>query len=179
MKLPSREECFKFLEKYEVPENILEHSKMVNKVADYVAKKLKEVGAKIDLDVVDRATLLHDIGKYIEIKEAKLPKVDNHHIIGEEILAKEGYPELGKVVRRHSLKEMKNITTWEEKVVKYSDLRVKHAELVSTRHRLDDLNIRYDVPDNERVDELKVFALEKEIFDKIKENPDILRKVIK
>jgi hypothetical protein len=44
---------------------------------------------------------------------------------------------------------------------------------------MDDLTKRYNVPEAERIPEEIIFALEKEIFDKIKENPDILRKVIK
>ncbi|MCD6546940.1 MAG: HD domain-containing protein [Nanoarchaeota archaeon] len=182
MKLPTREECFKLLEKYGILPNILKHSLLVNKIAVYLAKKLKHKGIDIDIDVVDRASLLHDIGKSVLIRnnpEKANSIEDNHHIVGEEILIKEGYPEIARIVRLHSLKEIKNLSTWEEKVLQYADLRVKHDKIVSLRERLDDLYRRYNVPEEKRVDEEIVFSLEKEIFDIIQENPNILKKVIK
>lgn len=165
-----------------MPKNILKHSKVVDKIAVYLAKKLKKAGISVDIDVIDCASLLHDIAKPQVIKNAKGKingKADIHHIEGEEILKKEGYPELGKIVRMHSLKEIENLRNWEEKLVKYADVRVKHDKIVSVRERLDDLKRRYNIPKKERVDEGKVFALEKEIYGKINELPDDLKNVIK
>jgi putative nucleotidyltransferase with HDIG domain len=180
MKLPSREECLKLLKKYGVLPNILEHMLVVNKLANHLAKKLKAAGLKIDLDVVDRAALVHDIAKSEELKTDRAKgKDDIHHIIGEEILKKEGYPELGKVVRRHSLRELSKLETWEEKVVNYADTRVKHTDVVSLRERLDDLNKRYNIPLKDRAPERDIFALEEEIYDKLDEKPEDLKKVIK
>jgi putative nucleotidyltransferase with HDIG domain len=176
MKLPTHEQSLELLKKYKVVPNILGHSIMVNKVANYLAKKLKGKGIKIDLEVVDRASLLHDIGKSITILD-KLE--DKHHILAEEILTKEGCPELGLVCRRHSLRELKNVSTWEEKIVKYSDLRVKHDKLVDVKERMEDLGKRYKVPEEERVPLSEVLKLEKEIFDVIGESPTILKKAIK
>jgi putative nucleotidyltransferase with HDIG domain len=149
---------------------------MVNKVANYLAKKLKENGIRIDLNVVDCASLLHDIGKSITILD-KLE--DKHHILAEEILTKEGYPELGLVCRRHSLRELKNVSTWEEKVVKYADLRVKHDKLVSVKERMEDLGERYAFIKEEKVPLSKVLELEKEIYDKLGESPEDMEKVIR
>ena len=181
MKLPTRAECFDLLKKYKVLPNILEHSIVVNKIANYLAKRLKEKGIKIDLNVVDRASLLHDIGKSIliinEPQKARTAE-DSHHITGEEILVKEGYPELGLVCRRHSLKELHNINRWEEKVVKYADVRVKHTEIVGVKERMADLQKRYKVKKEEMVSVSEVLKLEKEIYNIIDESPDSLKDVI-
>lgn len=176
MKLPTKEQCFALLHKYKILPNILDHSIMVNKVANYLAEKLHEKGIKIDLDAVDCASLLHDIGKSITILE-KLE--DQHHILAEEILTKEGYPELGLVCRRHSLHEISNLKTWEEKIVKYADDRVKHTEIVSITERVVDLQKRYNVQKKDMVPLSKVLKLEKEIYSNIDESPNILKNVIK
>ncbi|MCD6576204.1 MAG: HDIG domain-containing protein [Nanoarchaeota archaeon] len=182
MKLPSREECFKLLEKYESFPHIVEHSKLVNKIAVYLAKKLKEKGVNINVELVDRASLLHDIGKSIVIRmDAQRANTieDNHHIVGEEILTKEGYPELAKIVRKHSLKEIQNLETWEEKVVHYADLRVRHSSIVGVKERVEDIVRRYKVPPEKRIDKKVIFALEKEIYGIIGGSPDKLKEEIK
>lgn len=178
MKLPTKEEALALLKKYHMKPNIMAHTLVVNKIANYLAKKLKSSGEKIDLDVIDRASMLHDIAKSKYIDAHKPSPEDEHHIEGEKIMIKEGYPELGRVVRLHSIKEMKNLRDWEEKVIKYSDSRVRHTEIVSLRERLDDLNKRYNVPKEKRVPEHLLFALEKEIYDKIGGTPENLEEDI-
>jgi len=178
MKLPTREECFKLLEKYNTLPNIIEHSKKVNKVAVHLAKKLKEKGIDINIDLVDRASLLHDIAKSKIIREKIPPEKENHHIDGEKILIKEGYPKIARIVRMHSLKEIKNLKSWEEKIVQYADMRVRHTNIVSIRERIDDLIKRYNIPPEKRIDEKLVFALEKEIYDVIGDSPEKLKEDI-
>lgn len=182
MKLPTKKQCSVLFKKYEMLPIVLKHSKLVEKIAVYLAKRLKESGENVDIDVVDRAALLHDIAKSRVVKASNgmiNGEKDMHHIEGEEILKKEGYPELGRIVRLHSLKEMENLRDWEEKIIKYADLRVKHDDIVSVRERLDDLNKRYNIPEHLRIDEKKVFALEKEIYSKLDESPDVLKYKVK
>jgi uncharacterized protein len=176
MKVPTHKECFVLLEKYKTLPNIMDHSIIVNKVANWLAHRLHEKGIDIDLEVVDRASLLHDIGKSVTILEHL---EDRHHILAEEILKKEGYPELGLVCRRHSLMEFHNLFSLEEKVVKYADIRVKHDRIVSVRERMADLKKRYNVPKGKMIAVSEVLKLEKEIFDMIGKSPTILKKVIK
>jgi putative nucleotidyltransferase with HDIG domain len=176
MKLPTRKKAIKLLHKYKILPNILRHSLVVNKVANYLAKQLKDNGVRIDLEIIDRASLLHDIGKSITILEGL---EDRHHILAQEILTKEGYPALGLVCRRHSLREIKNINTWEERVIKYSDTRVRHDKIVSIRERMSDLRARYKVPKKEFVPMSEVLKLEREIYSKIDESPDALKNKVK
>ena len=178
MKIPTREQCFKLLEKYGTLPNILDHSIMVNKIANYLAFRLKKKGIKVNLELVDRGSLLHDIAKSKMVKEKVSAEKEQHHIDGENILIEEGFPEVGRLVRMHSSKEIHNLKTWEEKIINYADTRVRHDQIVSVRERLDDLYVRYDVPDHLKVDEKYIFNLEKEIFDTINESPDILKEVI-
>jgi uncharacterized protein len=175
LKLPSKEECFKLLEKYGTFPNIVEHCKMVNKVAVYLAKKLREKGINVDVDLVDRASLLHDIAKSGTIRANIPPEEENHHIDGEEILVKEGYPEVGHLVRMHSLKEIENLKTWEEKIIQYADVRVRHTRIVSVKERLEDLYKRYNIPPEKRIDEKLIYNLEKEIYDVIGGSPSDLK----
>ena len=56
MNLPTTEECFKILEEYNVPQNIIEHSLIVNKISIFLAKELKteDINIKLlDIIVVD------------------------------------------------------------------------------------------------------------------------------
>ncbi len=178
MKLPTREECFKLLKKYGTFPNIVEHCKVVNKVAVYLAKRLSDKGIKINIDLVDRASLLHDIAKSKAILENIPPEEENHHIDGEKILIKEGYPEVGRIVRMHSLKEIANLKTWEEKIMQYADLRVRHTDIIGLRERIEDLYARYNVPPEKRVDEKLVYNLEREIYDVIDDSPKKLKEEV-
>lgn len=175
MKLPSREQAVEILKKNRVLPNILEHSFQVNNVAVFLAKKLIKAGEKIDIDVVDRASLLHDVGKSITI----LDKIkDRHHELAEDILTVEGYPELGLVCRRHSLMELKNLHSWEEKIVNYADTRVKHNRIVSLKERIEDLTRRYKVPESQRLTLRDLLPLENEIFSKLRIKPEDIGKMV-
>ncbi|MFT4304731.1 MAG: HDIG domain-containing metalloprotein, partial [Candidatus Woesearchaeota archaeon] len=66
--LPTKQECMHLIKvTYRMPQNIIDHSIQVNKVAVFLATKLKEKNIEINLDLVDRASILHDIMKMIEI----------------------------------------------------------------------------------------------------------------
>jgi len=175
IKLPTREQAIALLKKYKVLPNILEHTFQVNRVAVFLAKKLMEAGEKVNLDVVDRASLLHDIAKSQQLVE-KRP--DAHWVEAEQILTEEGYPELGYVCRMHALCETPNLRTWEEKIVNYSDKRVKHTEIVSIKERIEDLTKRYTVLEKERLDYKDFLPLETEIFSKLKIKPNEVKKLV-
>jgi putative nucleotidyltransferase with HDIG domain len=175
MLLPTRAQALALLKKYSILPNILEHSLKVNKVAVFLAKKLIEAGEKVNLDVVDRASLLHDIGKSISITEKREAQ---HPIIAKEILTREGYPELGHICMMHSLREIKNLRTWEEKIVNYADTRVKHSGIVSLKERIEDLTKRYNVPESQRLTYRDLLPLETEIFSKLKIKPNDVAKLV-
>lgn len=175
MRLPTQEECFRILEENNVPKNIVKHCKAVNKVALFLTKRLKEKGVDINIDIVDRASLLHDLDR-AKSKDSK------HGYVSEEILTKKGYPELGRVVLRHRFLEILNKNlTWEEKVINYADKRVTNTNIVSLKERFEELVKRHRIkPEQRNPKAEKAFLdLEKEIFEKINIKPEELKEYIK
>ncbi len=99
MKKIGVEEAIKLLKKYAKDEDsfkkVLKHSEAVRKVAKDIAKKVKGV----DIDFIESASLLHDIGRF----QCGPDKEDNikHGIVGAEILREEGLKEHALVAERH------------------------------------------------------------------------------
>ncbi len=172
IKLPSRKECFNLLKKYNTPKNILKHSLAVNRFANQLANLLIVKGECINKTLVDRASLLHDIGKF----EA-LSRGGSHEEKGYEILKKEGFNEIANIVKKHSLFSVLNKknapVTWEEKIVFYADKRVNEDKIVTLEERINYLKERYGK--NKKIlkkieaAEPLIYQIEKELFDKINE----------
>lgn len=170
MKLPTRKECLKLLNEYKLLKNMQRHVLEVNKVANFLAKKLKEKRVDINLELVDRASLLHDLDKFHTLKNKR-----GHGFIAADILRKKGYKKLATIVNKHILSSILDKKTklkiWEEKIVFYADKRVKGDRIVSLKTRFNDLKKRYGI--NKKVmdvivkSEPLVIRLEKEIFNKI------------
>jgi len=75
MNLPNKEECEELFAKYNTPQNVIKHSKQVNKIAVWLAKKLKENNIDINIELVDYASLLHDLVRLPEqVDEPELKK---------------------------------------------------------------------------------------------------------
>lgn len=174
MKSPSREECLEWYKEYGTPDNIIEHVKTVNRLANFLAKELKDKGITIDLEMVDKASLLHDLDKWLCINDKSV----DHGFETERILAKKGYPKIGFYARQHRadliLEELKS---WEEKVISYADKRCNGEVVVTLKGRFDYINEKYPAKDKEkRNKEIRLFyELEKEIFDIIGMDPEDLR----
>lgn len=162
MKLPSREKCFELMDKYKMYDNIKDHCKMVERVAVFLVRELKKRGVDVDEELVSRAALLHDIGKVEEIEGG-----DKHDKVGERILKKEGYGELGIFCLKHYFGREKDLKTWEEKILNYSDKRVLHDKIVDLEKRFEDGKVRYkECFDGAGVEEdiERSCGIEKEIF---------------
>ncbi len=99
MKKISEKEAIKLLKKYasnkENFNGVLRHSKVVQKLALDIGKKVKDV----DLDFIKSASLLHDIGRFKTGVKGK--DVVKHGIFGADILRKEGLREHALVAERH------------------------------------------------------------------------------
>ncbi len=95
----SVDDAIKLLKKYAKDEDsfkkVLKHSEAVRDVAKDIAKDIKDV----DLDFIESASLLHDIGRFQCGPESE----DNirHGIVGAEILREEGLKEHALVAERH------------------------------------------------------------------------------
>lgn len=176
MDLPTRQGALCILKKQGVesnPYNLLDHSLAVNKLAVWLARQLKSAGIDVAVELVDRASLLHDIGRLIDTSEnEKL-----HDVRGRDYL-KDKYPALAKAVLRHVCYRVHECENWEEKLVLYADMRVKRTQYVSLKERLAYIRKKYFAG---REDELerhaaKVRKLEKELFGLIGKSPDELFK---
>ncbi|NYZ79326.1 NUDIX domain-containing protein [Candidatus Micrarchaeota archaeon] len=115
--------------KYKLPKNVVAHSKKVAKIAVEVACELKRNGFGVDLELVERGALLHDIGRSVTHGL-------DHGYFGGKILRKEdGGGEVARIAERHVLggisKEEAELMglpakdfipkTIEEKIVCYAD----------------------------------------------------------
>ncbi len=158
--LPTRKECLALLAEYHVPPHIVNHSKVVAKLAVFLAQRLNENGEVVDVALLEGACLLHDLLRVHDFKESDfnrfeqtLPEPDkvkwrrlrvkykasSHEDAAYDIL-KEQYPALALAIKRHRymamLDEKEKPDTWEEKLLYYADKRVMHETIVSLNERL-------------------------------------------
>ena len=158
--LPTRKECLALLAEYHVPPHIVSHSETVAKLAVFLARRLNEKGAAVDVTLLEGACLLHDLLRVHDFKESDfnrfeqtLPEPDkakwqclrakyktsSHEDAGYDIL-KEQYPALALAIKRHRymamLDEKEKPDTWEEKLLYYADKRVMHETIVPLKERL-------------------------------------------
>ena len=172
MNLPSDEAVRRLLDEFNVPEHIRKHSGQVKKIAVFLGKKLAERGVPVNLELVEKGALLHDLAKMQSIGGDEV----GHSERGGEILAAKGFPELGRVVGNHGLGKILRpygAFELEDKLVYYADKRVNHDEIVSLAERFAYLKERYgskspaimaDILECEK----PCLAIEKEILNKAK-----------
>ena len=162
MLLPPRDYCEQLFYKYKVPEHIRRHCNKVNQVAIFLANRMKE---ELDIGLIDRLALLHDLMKAVTFKELKKDRFRNADPSDEELvmwkslknkydgkketeiaydILKDDYPEFAKVILEEGefdkpLKEKQR----ENQIVMYADYRVLAEEVIPLKERIEDLNIRY------------------------------------
>ncbi len=170
MSPPSEDKCLELLKKHDAPENIQKHCKKVRDVAVLIGKELNKERDRVDMELLEAASLLHDIGK---MKAKEQSGEVGHGDLGYRILQDEGYPETASVVRKHPVvKILKGIDDWtiEDKIVYYSDKRARE-DILSLDERFAGLIESYgDTP--AKVEELekcksKARELERELLTKI------------
>jgi uncharacterized protein len=176
-RLPSREECMQMFDEFDVPENVRLHSFMVNKVSVFLAQKLKEAGEDIDIDLVDRASLLHDLDK--------IPTLHNHDHgkMTLDILEKKGHKKVGEIIKKHIFSDILDggLKTWEEKIVSYADKICQEDQIVLLDERFAYGRKRYAHHQSPRTKEAEDLfrALEKDIHTRIKMTPEQLKETLK
>lgn len=197
MDLPSRDEVAAFWDRYCTPPHIRRHMQQVNRVAVFLGSQLIAAGEHVNLELVDRAALLHDTIRLTESPTLALEHFDPsptpeqvarweeqrrmyppsmpHQRVNEEIF-KDAYPEMAEVILQHGLASVGNLRSLEEKVVHLADRYVKFDCIVSIKERLDDIHERYRgrFPTSLARDPRILHALEaleQEIWKKIGKNP--------
>lgn len=138
--IPGREECLRLMNQYGMLENIINHSVEVANLALYLSKELNRKGQRIDLHLVEAASLLHDLTKTESFKTK-----EDHAWTGSQLLKEMGYEKVGEVVAQHIWlsHEVDPLFVSEEEVVNYADKRVMHDRIVSLEERFNDLRDRY------------------------------------
>jgi len=165
--LPSSEECIDLLKDCHVPVHIIKHSKAVAKLGVFLARRIAEQDFPVNVDLVERACLLHDIFRVCEFPledfsrfEQTVTEEDKakwrtlkekHGGVRHEDAAcaylKDAYPILAQTIRKHrytaivSKDDMPR--TWEEKLVYYADKRAMHDKIVPLRERLAEAPARH------------------------------------
>ncbi|MBT3303811.1 HDIG domain-containing protein [Candidatus Woesearchaeota archaeon] len=172
--LPKREKCLSLLEQHGITGQVLEHSKLVNKIAVFLANSLIAKTELIDLQLTDRASLLHDIGKNEAVQQ-------HHSLVGAKILEELGFPKLAAAVKHHKgdfILESK-FNGWEELLVYYADVRVLETDILSLDERIS--RLKQMKPENIAVlDKIlaKQKALESQIFQHLEFSPSDLKEKI-
>ncbi len=138
--IPSREQCLELLHKNGTPPNVIEHCKAVSAFAVLVAEKLQRKNIDINIGLVEAAALLHDIEKL----------KPNHVKAGHDLLSSKGFKEVAAVVKKHGLENLEDRSyhpkTTEEKIVFYSDKRVRDTSVVSLEERFEYIRKKYNYP---------------------------------
>ena len=164
--LPTHKECLAIIKEYHVPPHIAKHSLAAAKLAVFLAQKLNEKGIAVDVNLVDRACLLHDIVRICNIKELDYSRFEQtvtaedkakwqqlrakyketpHEYAACDIL-KDKFPVLALTIKKHRyigiLNKKEKPNTWEEKLVYYADMRVMHDKIVPLEERLTEAHKR-------------------------------------
>jgi len=158
--LPTRRQCLRIMQEYHVPLHIFRHCLKVNKLAVFLAQRLNENAVQVDAELVDRASLLHDLvricdlGQFRDInfsqfitaedrakwQQIKLRYSNSRHEDAAYEILKSSYPVLAETIRKHKyaciLDARTGPATWEEKIVYYADKRVMHDKIVPLAERL-------------------------------------------
>lgn len=128
------------LKRRQVPPHVIVHSMQVSRVARFLAEKLNEQGERLDLDLIEAASLLHDITKMDGLRTG-----ENHARAGGRLLREMGLGRVARVVEQHVVAEEVPglVRVTEEELVNYSDKRVMHDRIVTLEERFEDLKERY------------------------------------
>jgi HD superfamily phosphohydrolase YqeK len=192
-KTPTVEQCYELLKQCHTPKHIIRHCEVCADFAVELAKKIAANGVNVNIDLVHRACLLHDIMRVCDfhepldeifdepISEKDLKKWQQlgrqckglrHEDAAYEFFKNE-YPALALAIKRHAYKslldEKLNPQTIEEKIVYYADKRVMHDKVVPLLQRLEEGH-RRNIPahckrdvNTDYVDSL-ICKLEQELF---------------
>lgn len=165
MRIPTQEQCFLLMCDMKMMDHIVLHSMQVCRVATFLTEHLNSRQNRLNHDLIRAAALLHDITKTRSFKTE-----ENHALTGGQLLAEQGYPEVGDLVRQHvRLDEYPDpATLGEAQILNYADKRVLHDRIVSLDKRLDYILEKYGkLPEHqERIRWLwdKTLVMEAEIF---------------
>ncbi len=175
MNTPSKKECNRLFSDTGMLAHIIDHSRQVCRVASFLTVELQKANVSLNSELIAAAALLHDI-----TKTRSFDTGEDHTRTGEELLARLGYNEVGKIVGQHVALDAYFLTDTpdEAEIVNYSDKRVLHDQIVPMDERMQYILEKYcQTPDyRRRLQELWQVSrkMEKRIFNRLPFSPDEL-----
>ncbi|MDD2439657.1 MAG: TIGR00295 family protein [Methanosarcinaceae archaeon] len=142
--LLSRSEALDLLAEAGCAPNVIEHCKAVARLAGEIAKKIKNTGREVDMELVEIGALVHDLGR------CRTHGIE-HALEGFRLAQKKGIdPRLAEIIKRHigaglSREEAINFGlpdddyfphTLEEKIVAHADNLLMGTKRISIEERL-------------------------------------------
>lgn len=149
--IPSRAECLKLMDQFEMFDNIKAHSLKVALAAETIITNLSETLPSTQLpekQLIIAGALLHDIAKTVCLKEGC-----RHSEVGAEICEELGYDNLAEIVKEHvilsdySSAQCHSGYFKAKEIVYYADKRVKHDQITTLEDRLKYIISRYSKGD--------------------------------
>ncbi len=178
--IPTVEDCFEIMEKYGMLDNIRDHSIMVEKVANIIAREIIKAGFQISMKKVTAGALMHDIGKTLCLNSNQ-----DHAAKGSEICIQNGFGEIADIVEEHIRLNGFNpdLDINEKEIIYYADKRVNHDRIVSLEERLEYLLTRYadnrrDLAELIKDNFLMCREVEKKLFRKLDLRPEDIGEII-
>jgi hypothetical protein len=186
--LPSRDECEAIIRDCHVPAHIVRHSQAAAGIGVFLAKELVRRGVDVDVELVERACLLHDIFRVCEFplkdfsrfeqpvtdddKAKWLTLKERHAGTRHEDAAcaflRDAYPVLAETIRKHRyaaiMHEADRPRTWEEKLVYYADKRAMHDTIVPLRVRLEEAHRRHAARRTTTLSDAEIVAIDAAIL---------------
>jgi uncharacterized protein len=178
--IPTRSDCLAVLREHDVPDNIIAHSIVVERVSLFLGGQLILAGNELDEALLSAGALLHDIAKMRGLREGK-----PHGELGAEAADELGFIEVSPIVGQHVrlVDYADNGRIDEAKLVNYADKRVNHEQIVTLDERFDYLLERYGSSSSEageRIGEMKRLTndIEKQIFARLEIAPGDIKRLI-
>jgi len=164
--LPSHDECEAMMRRCHLPAHILRHSEAVTRMGVFLARRLVEKGVDVDVDLVERACLLHDLFRVCDFpledfswfeepvteedkakwRRLKEENSEHRHEEAAHAFLKDKYPVLAETIRQHKYTAVIDTNggpdSWEAKLVYYADKRAMHDTIVPLKERLEEAHRR-------------------------------------
>jgi len=163
--LPDRDECLALIAEYHVPVHIVRHSEAAARLGVFLAERLNENGATVDVALVERACLLHDLFRVCDFPLEDFSCVGSRRVTGPTSTKTRPHCSSARATpswpRRYASIATRPFSTsrtgprrgrrgssttptsaWEEKLVYYADKRVMHDTIVPLRERLEEAHHR-------------------------------------
>ncbi|MEG1930307.1 MAG: HD domain-containing protein [Anaerovorax sp.] len=127
----NRDDCLELLREYGTPPHVIRHCMGVARTALQLGHALNEKGYQLDLDLIERSALLHDI--------ARVEK--EHWIVGADFMTKLGLVDEAAIIRQHMTYGTDPSTTdfKELDIVCLADRMVREDQFVGFQQRMNSI----------------------------------------